>query len=798
MKKAIISYFCLVSILLININRISAQTVQPIPKHTTSGWTTNNPFHTDVFVENKGQFNNWAKSNLPILYAVNNADKIFFTKQGVVFKLIKQDSLSEEEREHQEQNKEKDKDKDKEEEEHVFFVAMNWEGCNPNPEIKVSEASEGYYTFGEKGYENVKAKGYKKLLYIELYLNIDVEYTIPDKGGIKYKIILHPNADPALIKMNYTGDFEKIIKDNIGNIIIKTLAGDITDHTPESYYENTKQAINSSFEIRKNTVSFQLQTSNSKTQTIIIDPWTTTPTSMQTNNAALDIDYDIFGNVFFSGGTAPFKLSQYSSTGLFLWTFTNPVSFSSGVNWYSKFCALTNTGTTFIGEAAGNVYLGCQIMKISNDGTLSYTSIKDSTNDEIWRMYYNNHNKQLIAFGGGTNSNQNIKMIADTNLSNSTSKNFNGFTCSACNDIVTAVMDNNGDFYALMSSYQVCPQAEGHLQKSLFSTNYNPPCAFDVQTNYKFKEGNIFLQGLTGNILTARANAMALNCNYVFTYDGRTLMAWNKTNGSLLSSLIVNNIYSSGMYRTHEGIDVDECNNVYVGGTNKVHVYTFTGTTFTTLTPITTNISGEVRDIKLDKVNSNLYVSGIGFVTEIIAPILCVISPSFNTVIITDSCLGNACVTTTSGVPPYSYQWSNGSIDSCISNVPSGVYTVTVTDNSCVLNSHIDTINVLNIDCDTAQSIIPDIYIPNSFTPNGDGLNDVFNIKTLYEFSDYKLVIFDRWGELLFESDDKNKGWDGTYKGKFVTYGVYVYQLTATIKDTGEQKKITGRVTVVR
>ena len=220
---------------------------------------------------------------------------------------------------------------------------MNWEGSNPNAEIKVSENSERYYTFGEKGYENVKTKGYKKLLYKDIYPNIDVEYTIPDKGGIKYKFILHPNADPALIKMHYTGAIEEIKKCIDGNIIIETPAGDIIDHAPESYYENSKQAINSSFEISKNTVSFQLHTSNSTLQTIIIDPWTTTPTSMQINNAPLDIDYDKYGNVFFSGGTGPYKLSEYSSTGVFLWTFTNPSNFEfNGFKYfYSKFCVLS-------------------------------------------------------------------------------------------------------------------------------------------------------------------------------------------------------------------------------------------------------------------------------------------------------------------------------------------------------------------------------------------------------------------------------------------------------------------------
>ena len=59
---------------------------------------------------------------------------------------------------------------------------MKWEGSNPNTIIEVTDPTENYYTFGEKGYENVKAKGFKKLTYKNLYPNIDVEYIIPEKG----------------------------------------------------------------------------------------------------------------------------------------------------------------------------------------------------------------------------------------------------------------------------------------------------------------------------------------------------------------------------------------------------------------------------------------------------------------------------------------------------------------------------------------------------------------------------------------------------------------------------------------
>jgi gliding motility-associated-like protein len=69
------------------------------------------------------------------------------------------------------------------------------------------------------------------------------------------------------------------------------------------------------------------------------------------------------------------------------------------------------------------------------------------------------------------------------------------------------------------------------------------------------------------------------------------------------------------------------------------------------------------------------------------------------------------------------------------------------------------------------------IWFPTVFTPNGDGLNDVFNILGEFSGDEFELEIYDRWGVSLFISNDKLKGWDGTYRGRLVQDGVYVYRL---------------------
>lgn len=86
------------------------------------------------------------------------------------------------------------------------------------------------------------------------------------------------------------------------------------------------------------------------------------------------------------------------------------------------------------------------------------------------------------------------------------------------------------------------------------------------------------------------------------------------------------------------------------------------------------------------------------------------------------------------------------------------------------------------------------VYIPNSFTPNGDGINDTFGIKGEGRF-DFSLVIFNRWGEKIFESNNALKQWDGTYKNEPVQQGDYVFQLMANGK---EYKGQTGKVTLLR
>lgn len=134
-----------------------------------------------------------------------------------------------------------------------------------------------------------------------------------------------------------------------------------------------------------------------------------------------------------------------------------------------------------------------------------------------------------------------------------------------------------------------------------------------------------------------------------------------------------------------------------------------------------------------------------------------------------DLCLGNVLRIT---VPNYfTYQWSTGSTGDFIDVSTFGTYYLTVKDfNSC---TGADSIIIQRKNC---------IYmsIPNAFTPNGDTKNDIFKPIINQAIKNFSFIVFNRYGQTVFETRDYAKGWDGTFKGKKQSTGSYVYRIKYT------------------
>ncbi len=109
------------------------------------------------------------------------------------------------------------------------------------------------------------------------------------------------------------------------------------------------------------------------------------------------------------------------------------------------------------------------------------------------------------------------------------------------------------------------------------------------------------------------------------------------------------------------------------------------------------------------------------------------------------------------------YLWSTGSAASTIVAGTQGSYWARVKDVYCCTHS------------DTTYVKVFEYFIPNAFSPNGDGLNDVFRVNGLYRNINFSMVIFDRWGQMVFESDDVDKGWDGKAGGQVCPPESYIW-----------------------
>lgn len=130
-----------------------------------------------------------------------------------------------------------------------------------------------------------------------------------------------------------------------------------------------------------------------------------------------------------------------------------------------------------------------------------------------------------------------------------------------------------------------------------------------------------------------------------------------------------------------------------------------------------------------------------------------------------------------------SFYWSTGEVGNSTAITFAQQVILTSVDQCGNIAS--DTINVKEKDCRTT------VFIPNTFTPDNNGINELFNIKgSNIESFDGK--IFNRWGELLFEWDNLNGGWDGTYKGSLVQEDTYVYRIHVRFIDNINENYIGG------
>jgi gliding motility-associated-like protein len=154
----------------------------------------------------------------------------------------------------------------------------------------------------------------------------------------------------------------------------------------------------------------------------------------------------------------------------------------------------------------------------------------------------------------------------------------------------------------------------------------------------------------------------------------------------------------------------------------------------------------------------------------------------------TTLCIGDSLILNAASGYGATYAWQGGSTLPAYLVKQAGIYKVEIT-NDC---GSVDiSKNVQYIFC--ADSV----FVPNAFTPNNDGVNDIFRPKYYYTFKQYSMQIYNRYGEKIFSSIDISNGWNGYFGGKLQKAGTYVYLINYK-NNKGEMRYLKGTVVLIR
>lgn len=541
---------------------------------------------TRSFIENKGQFDKRLKTNSPILYAHDGGDQnYFFTKEGVVFELSHKEQRGRTDAETETRKTRKANGFENHEEWQKFQAAdfrnrvveirdelrTIWLGSNPDVQIIAEEKDNFYHSYNFFNSANKlininEIASYKKIIYKNLYPNIDVVYEFHPEIGIKYSVVLHPGADPSVVQLKYSKDIQLLAD---GTIKTKTSLGDIIDHAPVTFYEgNEGDVIHSKYRVQNNTISFQLSNYDNS-RTVVIDPWTQTPNFNTNWKCVWECERDGAGNVYLIGGVMPLQLLKYNAAGALQWTYNTPYDTTMWLG-------------TFATDLAGNSYVSngseAKIQKISTAGGLLW----DNPNPgglflltEFWNITFNCDQTRLVIGGtGGSLTPTPFIYEMDMNSGNVSSSAQVHIPGSFFGSEVRSITPcNNGRYYFLThdslgyihNNLSACGGGSGSGSSNSFVVDNGSLMSYKCE-NYRYNNSGIM--------------ALRYFNNFIYLNRGNQLQKRDFFTGNVIATVnIPGGVYNTVAFPStssnvgNSGIDIDICGNIYVGSTNGVYVF---------------------------------------------------------------------------------------------------------------------------------------------------------------------------------------------------------------------------------
>jgi gliding motility-associated-like protein len=547
--------------------------------HDTAPFTTK-----QGFIENKGQFDgrSW-RGETPILYSVShNPFNIYFSPDGWTYrfdKIIKNPKRKEDPTVMPKRLNISE------------LIQVHWLGSNPNVEVVAEGKYAPYFTFGvfDENKKETAISGihsYDKITYKNLYDHIDVEYIIHPEGGIKYNILLHPGADPSIVKLKYSsahtntqGERIAIGLNSAGEVEIKTSLGEITEKAPVSFYADGTP-IASRYIWKDNVLSFEL-TNYDNSKAAVIDPWIVSP-NFQTSTAVWEVETDSFGNVYSIGGETPMELKKYDINGNLQWTYVTP--WDTNNVWLGTL-ATDPDGNSFVTSGTSPT-----IQRVNTNGGLVWSNNHTTMNgpSEFWSITFNCDYTKLIV--GGTEANIALFIndfwgaIYDIDINNGNILNTQLFELVSVNLMnpptgifldtpieVRSVASSKNSQYVYLTHTKV-----GKITDNFSFCGNNPPIFDeDNQRNLGYKCENFLPETQNGGGL----KGIIAGEDYFYTHSGDEIRQWDILTGDLINVAPIpggssNTVPLIGGHVMHcSGLAVDDCNNIYAGSMNQVVQY---------------------------------------------------------------------------------------------------------------------------------------------------------------------------------------------------------------------------------
>jgi gliding motility-associated-like protein len=344
----------------------------------------------------------------------------------------------------------------------TYRIDMELVGANPHAEIIAKGKSADYTNYYQP--DLIQTHSYQKVIYKNIYPGIDwVIYSTPPspngegKGGVKYDFIVHPGADPALIRLKYK-NAEQIYLDQFGNLILRNRLGDIRENAPEVFQNQEKLAAN--YVLKDSIIHFQIDKYD-KTQILIIDPQLDWSTYYGGTN--LEFGYcnlDNIGNIYLYGTTS-------SNTNISYNGFQN--NFTNGTH---MFLAKFNPK----GKRLWGTYYGAQSSSragaMYSDGSILIAGAATDSSSNYTHLGFQN------TYGGGSQDGFMVKF--DSSGLRIWASFYGGSGADAISDIK---IDTNNDIYIAGTTTSPNAIAQSAYQDTLY-IKYHPTTGSQIANNF--------------------------------------------------------------------------------------------------------------------------------------------------------------------------------------------------------------------------------------------------------------------------------------------------------------------------